>query len=213
MPKTIASLHGYCQGILTFCVVATTALFPPILTPKLYAAYDQKGLSRVWPGITLSGMQLIQIGEVRQKTILDLVMEMAARQFAEIEQLKTAARTGARRTRSRRAGPRCDSSQRSELTADLLAEDALIRRRSSSLSRVLRQISDETSVENLFRGPETHVSANAVASQGGDFMSFRNGDKSRENRIRKARQKMREKVRELQATKDSKAPAAVAGKK
>jgi hypothetical protein len=44
-------------------------------------------------------------------------------------------------------------------------------------------------------------------------MSFRNGDKSRENRIRKARQKMREKVRELQP-KDTKAPAAAsAGKK
>ena len=44
-------------------------------------------------------------------------------------------------------------------------------------------------------------------------MSFRNGDKSRENRLRKARQKMREKVRELQPNKDSKSPAAVTGKK
>ena len=44
-------------------------------------------------------------------------------------------------------------------------------------------------------------------------MSFRNGDKSRENRIRKARQKMREKVRELQPNKDGKVPATVAGKK
>ncbi len=44
-------------------------------------------------------------------------------------------------------------------------------------------------------------------------MSFRNGDKSRENRIRKARQKMRVKVRGLQLNKESKAPAAVAGKK
>ena len=44
-------------------------------------------------------------------------------------------------------------------------------------------------------------------------MSFRNGDKSRENRIRKARQKMREKARELQA-KDTKEQAATgAGKK
>ena len=43
-------------------------------------------------------------------------------------------------------------------------------------------------------------------------MSFRNGDKSRENRIRKARQKMREKVRELQP-KDTKAQATGAGKK
>lgn len=36
-------------------------------------------------------------------------------------------------------------------------------------------------------------------------MSFRNGDKSRENRLRKARQKMRLKVQALQARK---APAA-----
>ena len=60
-------------------------------------------------------MQLIQIGEVRQKTVLDLVMEMAARQLAEIEQLKTAALSRQRRSRStrvRRAGPRCDSSKR-----------------------------------------------------------------------------------------------------
>ncbi len=43
-------------------------------------------------------------------------------------------------------------------------------------------------------------------------MSFRNGDKSRENRIRKARQKMREKVRELQPNKNNPASAAVAKK-
>ena len=44
-------------------------------------------------------------------------------------------------------------------------------------------------------------------------MSFRNGDKSRENRIRKARQKMREKARELSAKNVAKAGAATAGKK
>ena len=44
-------------------------------------------------------------------------------------------------------------------------------------------------------------------------MSFRNGDKSRENRIRKARQKMREKVRKLQAREDGQTRLAVAGKK
>ncbi len=44
-------------------------------------------------------------------------------------------------------------------------------------------------------------------------MSFRNGDKSREHRLRKARQKMRQKVRELQPNKASKAPVAVAAKK
>lgn len=36
-------------------------------------------------------------------------------------------------------------------------------------------------------------------------MSFRNGDKSRENRIRKARRKKREKVRELLAKNATKA--------
>jgi hypothetical protein len=38
-------------------------------------------------------------------------------------------------------------------------------------------------------------------------MSFRNGDKSRENRIRKARQKMRKKVREMQTKKAGNAQA------
>jgi energy-coupling factor transporter transmembrane protein EcfT len=56
-------------------------------------------------------MQLIQIGEVRQKTVLDLVMEMAARQFAEIEQLKTAAQSRATRPRSRRPAIRCISTK------------------------------------------------------------------------------------------------------
>jgi hypothetical protein len=44
-------------------------------------------------------MQLIQIGEVKQKTVLDLVQEMAARQFAEIEQLKRASLKAAREGR------------------------------------------------------------------------------------------------------------------
>ena len=44
-------------------------------------------------------------------------------------------------------------------------------------------------------------------------MSYRNGDKSRENRIRKARQKMREKVRKLQAPEGSEKQSAAAGKK
>ena len=44
-------------------------------------------------------------------------------------------------------------------------------------------------------------------------MSFRNGDKSRENRIRKARQKMRLKVQGLRAKKATAEPAhAPAGK-
>lgn len=55
-------------------------------------------------------MQLIQIGEVRQKTVLDMIQEMAARQAAEIEQLKMSAtkRTG-NTTRSRQ---RCTSPKR-----------------------------------------------------------------------------------------------------
>jgi len=57
-------------------------------------------------------MRLIQIGEARQKTVFDLVMEMAACQSAEIEQLKRIARTQKRKPRIRRASPRCDTSQR-----------------------------------------------------------------------------------------------------
>jgi hypothetical protein len=47
-------------------------------------------------------MQLIQIGEVKQKTVLDLVLEMAERQAAEIEQLKRATLTAARERRQHR---------------------------------------------------------------------------------------------------------------
>ncbi len=50
---------------------------------------------------TLPTMQLIQIGEVRQKTVLDMIREMADRQAAEIEQLKSAALNRARVTRRR----------------------------------------------------------------------------------------------------------------
>lgn len=57
-------------------------------------------------------MQLIQIGEVRQKTVLELVEEMAARQLAEIEQLKTVAQSGARNERSIRSRQRCSSTKR-----------------------------------------------------------------------------------------------------
>ncbi|MGA3314947.1 MAG: hypothetical protein ABSC64_00760 [Candidatus Korobacteraceae bacterium] len=39
-------------------------------------------------------------------------------------------------------------------------------------------------------------------------MSFRNGDKSREHRLRKARQKMRVKTRALQVKDDAKAQSA-----
>lgn len=55
-------------------------------------------------------MQLIQIGEVRQKTVLELVQEMAARQLAEIEQLKFVAQDRARSSRAVRSRQRCSSS-------------------------------------------------------------------------------------------------------
>lgn len=57
-------------------------------------------------------MQLIQIGEVKQKTVLDLVQEMAARQFAEIEQLKRASLNTARAGRHVRR-QRCSSNRAS----------------------------------------------------------------------------------------------------
>ena len=51
-------------------------------------------------------MQLIQIGEVRQKTVLDLVQEMAARQLAEIQQLKQSSQRPNKR-RAKRTRQRC----------------------------------------------------------------------------------------------------------
>jgi hypothetical protein len=57
-------------------------------------------------------MQLVQIGEITQKTVLELVMEMAARQFAEMEQLKVAAQSRKSRSRSRRPARRCTSTKR-----------------------------------------------------------------------------------------------------
>ena len=61
---------------------------------------------------TVGCMQLIQIGEIKQKTIMDLIQEMAANQLSEIEQLKAAARSKAKSRRTRRTGPRCGSSER-----------------------------------------------------------------------------------------------------
>ena len=60
---------------------------------------------------TVVSMQLIQIGEIKQKTVLDLVQEMASRQFAEIEQLKRASLTAPREGRTVRRR-RCTSSKR-----------------------------------------------------------------------------------------------------
>jgi len=55
-------------------------------------------------------MQLIQIGEVRQKTVLDMIQEMAARQASEIEQLKISAIK--RAANSARGRHRCTSPKR-----------------------------------------------------------------------------------------------------
>ena len=57
-------------------------------------------------------MQLIQIGENRQKTVLDMVVEMADRQFTEIQKLKTAAQDKSKTRRIRRLTLRCGSSNR-----------------------------------------------------------------------------------------------------
>jgi len=54
-------------------------------------------------------MQLIQIGETRQKTILDMIQEMAARQLSEIEQLKAAAQNRSRARQPRRTLRHCTS--------------------------------------------------------------------------------------------------------
>ncbi len=47
-------------------------------------------------------MQLIQIGETKQKTVLDFVMEMSERQMAEMDQLKQRVLSQPRATRTRR---------------------------------------------------------------------------------------------------------------
>ena len=56
-------------------------------------------------------MQLVQIGVTKQKTIMDLIQEMAANQFSEIEQLKAAARSRAKSRRTRCTVPRCGPSK------------------------------------------------------------------------------------------------------
>jgi len=53
-------------------------------------------------------MQLIQIGEVRQKTVLEMIQEMADRQFAEIQKLKQSSLQRAAKRYPRR---RCASSK------------------------------------------------------------------------------------------------------
>jgi hypothetical protein len=57
----------------------------------------------------LPSMQLIQIGETQQKTVLDMIQEMAERQFAEIAQLKVAAQNRSPARQPRRSLQRCTS--------------------------------------------------------------------------------------------------------
>jgi hypothetical protein len=56
-------------------------------------------------------MQLVQIGVTKQKTIMDLIQEMSASQFSEIERLKADARSRAKSRRTRRPVRRCGSSE------------------------------------------------------------------------------------------------------
>jgi len=56
-------------------------------------------------------MQLIQIGVTKQKTILDLIQEMSASQFSEIERLKADARSRAKSRQTPRTARRCGSSK------------------------------------------------------------------------------------------------------
>jgi hypothetical protein len=60
----------------------------------------------------LRHMQLIQIGETKQKTVLEMIQEMAANQFAEIAQLKAAAQKRSESRHSGRTRQRCSSAKR-----------------------------------------------------------------------------------------------------
>jgi len=63
-------------------------------------------------GHNMLPMQLIQIGEVRQKTVLDMIQEISTRQAAEIEQLKLSALKRAGKNRELRTRQRCTSPKR-----------------------------------------------------------------------------------------------------
>jgi hypothetical protein len=56
-------------------------------------------------------MELIQIGVTRQKTVLDMVQEMAARQLQEIQQLKAAAQNLPPASAPRQPAARCRSAK------------------------------------------------------------------------------------------------------
>jgi hypothetical protein len=57
-------------------------------------------------------MQLIQIGVQNQKTVRDLVLEMAERQSAEIDQVKLSVAERSARKRDRCGRKRCDAPSR-----------------------------------------------------------------------------------------------------
>jgi len=80
-------------------------------TSEVVGLYNAQGMFTLDRLIRIPPMQLIQIGEVKQKTVLDLVQEMAARQFAEIEQLKRASLSAAREAHTLRHR-RCSSTKR-----------------------------------------------------------------------------------------------------
>src|ERR1022692_3042417 len=127
-------------------------------------------------------MQLIQIGVTKQKTIMDLIQEMAANQFSEIEQLKAAARSSIHHNSDREP---CAfwSGLRQTQGSPAVSVPALLLHTSDKCCSIAREVLP---------------------------MSYRNGDKSREHRLRKARQKMRLKTRGLQVKDDAKAPSAAA---
>lgn len=75
----------------------------------MYACCHQQGMYVLLEWANLHPMQLIQIGETRQKTVLDMVREMAARQLAEVEQLKSAAQNRSGAPRVFRGRQRCTS--------------------------------------------------------------------------------------------------------
>jgi hypothetical protein len=61
--------------------------------------------------------------------------------------------------------------------------------------------------------PQTQTREVLYHRSGVKIMSFRNGDKSREHRLRKAKEKKREKVRKLVIKSDAKKPSTVSSAK
>ena len=78
-------------------------------TSDVVVPCDPRGMIANPAWTNLRVMQLIQIGETKQKTVLELVQEMAARQLAEIEQLKNTVQSRARSRHSGRSRLRCSS--------------------------------------------------------------------------------------------------------